>query len=92
MKKYIMTEEEFNALDKVLWKSGLSKHGGLDVTQANNEDCFMDYEQNEILSFKDGLQIVYESGANDICFENKDIEKEDYDIVNNLFNKFKIGE
>lgn len=92
MKKYIMNSEEFEALDKVLWKSGLSKHGGLDVVQVGDADCFEDLEEGGIITFEEGLQLIYESGANDICFENQDISEEEHEIVNQLFKKFGIGE
>ena len=92
MKKYIMSEKEYSSLDKVLWKSGLSKHGGLCITQIDNTDCFQDFENDKILTFKDGLQLVEESLANDICFENGSITKEEHEIVNQLFKKFEIGE
>ena len=88
MEKYIMSEEEYLALDKVLMKSHLID--GLDVTQVDDEDCFMDFEQDKVISFKDGLQEIYESDANDICFKNGYITHEEHGVINSLFKKFEI--
>lgn len=91
MEKYTMTTEEYNALDRVLWKSGLSKHGGLDVVQLDDgSDAFEDLEEGIVMTFKEGLQLVKESWANNICFENGDITEEQHRIVNELFAKFGI--
>lgn len=88
MKKYIMSEKEFNALDKVLMESHLIDE--LAVTQIDDTDCFMDFESDEVLTFKEGLEIVYDSDANEICFENGCITEEEFNTVKELFEKFEI--
>jgi hypothetical protein len=92
MRNYVMNEKEFNTLERLISVSHMDNV--LEILQ-NEEyeygDFFWDYDYHKGISLKEGLQTIYESDANEICFENQMINKEDYDIVNGLFKKFGIG-
>ena len=90
MQKYIMDSKEFESLDNIITKSGLDIYLVIHQTEELG-DCFIDLDENRTLDFAEGLQIIYESDANEICFENKSISNEEYYVVNHLFRNFNIG-
>lgn len=58
---YMLTEEEYNAIDYYLQESKLY-NSGFWVCQENwGEDYFHDDDNEENLTLKEGLQVIYES-------------------------------
>lgn len=58
---YKLTDEEFDAIDYYLQKSKIYDSGFYVCQEEWGEDYFHDDDNEEKLTLKDGLQIVYES-------------------------------
>lgn len=58
---YKLTDEEFDAIDYYLQKSKIYDSGFYVCQEEWGEDYFYDDDNEEKLTLKDGLQIVYES-------------------------------
>lgn len=58
---YMLTEEEYNAIDYYLQESKLYDSGFWVCQEDWGEDYFHDDENEENLTLKEGLEIIYES-------------------------------
>lgn len=60
-RKYMLDEEEYNAIDYYLQESKLYDSGFYIKQNEFGKDYFVDDEQEENLTLEEGLQIIYES-------------------------------
>lgn len=86
MKKYIMSEAEYNVLDKILTKSKMEDI--FIVQQENENDYIWDIEEGEQLSLKDGLSQICESMED--WRECYGLTNEDLEVFNKLLEKLEI--
>jgi len=83
--KYIMSEQQYNALDKALTKSHLCDI--YEVTQEDECDYIYDVENDENMSLEDGLKEINDALCN---FENYDFSEEDIEGYDSLMRLFEV--
>lgn len=82
---YVMSEEQYNALNKALMKSHLSDI--FEVTQEDNVDYIINEEEDEVLSLSDGLAQIHDGLIDFVdCYDFDDNDIEAYDSLMRLFN------
>lgn len=84
---YVMNESEYNVVDKILMESHFID--ALWIQQRENpwEDYFLDVEENEEITFEEGLEMIWEC----VDLEPLELNDEEFKTWNHLCQKFKVG-
>ena len=88
MEKYILSDEEFRVVDRLLY---LSHYGENLLIQQLQETggCFKDVEEGKDISLFDGLAALKESMVIETALENGDLTNEDANTFFVLFDKVR---
>ena len=93
-KPYILSEKEYDVIDKVMTNSGMIDSyfiGNYDADgwdQKKNGDAWWDFENDERISMEDGLSYMAEGFTSS---EDYDLTDEEYKTLQNLCTKFDIS-
>lgn len=95
MNDYVLSEEEYEALDKVLTGSGLGDSLELQQTGTNSptfpegaNDFFYDHEEDNTLTLKEGLDIIYDAAIDyKDCYE---MSKKEIEVFRQLLIKMEV--
>lgn len=84
-----LTDEEYHAISHLTRETKLDSVFDVD-TNKNGEDCFRDFENDCLMSLKDGLEELYEAMAYPLKHEG--LSEEECTALVNLFREFEVGD